>query len=147
MPISTKAEYAARAMLHLALFYNQAVLYTTNDISQEQKIPKKYLEQILLLFKNKGLILSKPGLNGGYSLARHPGEITMAEIVRTADGPLAPLRCVSKTAYSRCTCASEETCALRTVWGEARDAFAGILEKITLEEVVRRSRSLQKGEM
>lgn len=143
MPISTKGEYAARAMLHLALAYANGMPARTDDIAVEQAIPKKYLEQIMQLFRKEGLVTSKPGLNGGHMLARPPREITMAEIVRAADGPLAPMRCVSKTAYTRCTCTSEDTCALRTVWQEARDAVAGVLEKITLEDVAQRARELQ----
>lgn len=139
MPISTKGEYAARAMLHLAMAYAKGVPARTTDIAREQAIPVKYLEQIMQLFKKEGLITSKPGLNGGHMLARSPREITMADIVRAADGPLAPMRCVSKTAYSRCTCTSEDTCALRTVWQEARDAVAGVLEKTTLEDVASRA--------
>ena len=144
MPISAKGEYAARAMLHLALAYSKGAPAKTNDIAVQQKIPKKYLEQILLLFKKEGFVKSKPGLNGGYFLAKPPREITMAEIVRVVDGPLAPMRCVSKTGYSRCTCVAEDTCALRTVWQEARDAVAGVLEKVTLEEVATRAIELAR---
>jgi len=144
MPISTKGEYAARALLHLALAYGAGAPVKTADIAQQQSIPKKYLEQILLLFKKEGFVRSKPGLNGGYSLARPPGQITMAQVVRAVDGPLAPVRCVSKTAYARCTCAVEATCALRTVWQEARDAVAQVLEDITLEEVAARARSMAR---
>ena len=142
MPISTKGEYAARALLHLALAHKEGTPVKTADIAREQSIPKKYLEQILLLFKKQGLVQSKPGLHGGYCLAKPPGEITMAQVVRIVDGPLAPVRCVSKTAYARCTCAIEATCALRTVWQEARDAVAKVLEEVTLEEVAIRARSL-----
>jgi len=142
MQISTRGEYAARALLHLALAYDGARLVKTAAIAKQQSIPKKYLEQILLLFKKRGLVQSKPGLNGGYFLARPPGQITMAEIVRAVDGPLAPVRCVSKTAHVECTCAVEATCALRTVWQEARDAVARVLEGITLEEVAVRARVL-----
>jgi Rrf2 family protein len=143
MPISTKGEYAARAMLHLALMYENGALSSASEIAQAQKIPKKYLEQILLLFKHAGLVQSKPGLHGGYLLGRAPIEITMAQIIRAVDGPLAPTRCVSKMAYTRCTCTDESTCALRTVWQEARDTFVGVLEGITLAEVAKRARRMQ----
>jgi len=142
MPISTKGEYAARALLQLALAYNGGSRVKTAHIAEQQRIPKKYLEQILLLFKKQGLVESKAGLNGGYSLAKHPSQISMAQVVRAVDGPLAPVRCVSKTAYARCTCAVEATCGLRTVWQEARDAVARVLEEITLEDVAGRARAL-----
>ncbi len=142
MPISARGEYAARALLHLALAYEKAEPVKTLDIAERQSIPKKYLEQILLLFKKEGFVQSKPGLNGGYFLVRPPAEITMAEIVRAVDGPLAMTRCVSKTAYVKCACKIEATCALRTVWQEARDSVARVLEGVTLEEVAERARSL-----
>jgi Rrf2 family cysteine metabolism transcriptional repressor len=144
MPVSAKGEYAARALLHLASAFEEGAPVRTADIATEQSIPKKYLEQILLVFKQKGLVRSKPGLNGGYFLAKPPSEITMAEVVRAVDGPLAPVRCVSQTAYAPCTCRVEATCALRTVWQEARDAMVGVLEKITLEEITIRARALQE---
>lgn len=143
MPISTKGEYAARAMVHLAMKYNNGDLVTAEEIAQEQCIPKKYLEQILILFKNKALITSKPGLNGGYSLARHPSEITMAEVIRTIDGPLAPMSCVSMTSYVPCSCTDESKCALKTVWQEAREKFVEVLENITLQDVVNRAIELE----
>ena len=145
MSLSTRGEYAARALLHLALAYDLGAPVKTAEIAERQSIPKKYLEQILLLFKNEGILRSRPGLNGGYLLARHPSQITVAEIVRTADGPLAPVRCVSRTAHTRCTCAVEATCALRTVWQEARDAMAGVLERTTLEEVASRARTMMRA--
>jgi Rrf2 family protein len=146
MPISTKGEYAARAMIHLAISYGRGITAKTREIAKEQDIPKKYLEQILLLFKKEGIVKSKAGLNGGYFLAKPPSDITMAEIVRAVDGPLAPRRCASKTAYTRCITSDEETCALRTVWSEARDALANVLEKITLEEVIMRAEKLSRAE-
>ncbi len=145
MPISTKGEYAARALLHLAVAHGKGAPVKMAEIARQESIPKKYLEQILLIFKKLGLVESKPGLNGGYSLAKPPGRITMAQVVRAVDGPLAPMRCVSKTGYARCTCTEEATCALRTVWQEARDAVAGVLEGITLEEVADRARGLAEG--
>lgn len=143
MAISTKGEYAARAMMHLAIKYSNGHLVTAEDIAREQCIPKKYLEQILLLFKNKALVTSKPGLNGGYTLAHHPSEITMADVIRTIDGPLAPMLCVSITSYIPCSCTDETKCALRTVWQEARDKFVEVLENITLQDVVNRAIELE----
>jgi len=143
LPISAKGEYAARALLHLALASDAQTPVRTGDIAERQNIPKKYLEQILLVFKKEGLVRSKPGLNGGYFLAKRPSEITMAEVIRAVDGPLAPVRCVSQTAYAPCPIAHvEATCALRTVWQEARDAMVGVLERITLEELAARARAM-----
>ena len=144
MAISAKGEYAARAMMHLALKYGNGSLVKAEDIAHEQCIPKKYLEQILLLFKNKALVTSKSGSNGGYALARHPSEITMADVIRIIDGPLAPMLCVSITSYIPCSCTDETRCALRTVWQEARDKFVEVLENITLQDVVNRAIELEE---
>jgi Rrf2 family protein len=145
MPISNKGEYAARAMLHLALAYGGGAPVKTGEIAERQRIPRKYLEQILLVFKKVGFVRSKPGSNGGYLLAKPPKEITMADVIRAVDGPLAPVRCVSMTAYAPCTSAVEATCALRTVWKQARDAMVGVLEETTLEEVAQRARHLAQA--
>ena len=144
MSISAKGEYAARAMMYLAMKYGDGVPVKAEEISRDQVIPKKYLESILLLFKNKALVISKSGVNGGYHLARHPSEITMAEIIRVIDGPLAPMPCVSLTSYVPCSCADESRCALKTVWQEARDQFVEVLERITLQDVVDRVRELDE---
>lgn len=141
MPVSTRTEYATRALLDLALAREGAAIRTA-DVAKRQRIPKKYLEQILLLFKREGILRSKPGLHGGYMLARPAGQITMADVVRTVDGPLAPVRCVSLTAYAPCTCPHEEICPLRAVWQQARTAMAQVLERVTLAEVAQRGREL-----
>lgn len=141
MGISTRTEYATRALLDLALA-GEGSLVKTADVAKRQRIPKKYLEQILLLFKREGMLRSKPGLNGGYMLARSARQITMAEVVRAVDGPLAPVRCVSLTAYAPCTCPHENVCPLRTVWQQARGAMAEVLERITLADVAEQARQM-----
>jgi Rrf2 family cysteine metabolism transcriptional repressor len=143
MPISAKTEYAARAMIHLAINHRKDFFVKTDSISFEQHIPKKYLEQILLQLKSKGLVQSKSGLNGGYKLSKQPSRITIADIIRAVEGPLAPVQCVSKSFYIPCSVADESRCALRTVWQEARDKFVAVLEKITLEDVVSRTKKLE----
>jgi len=142
MPISSKGEYAARAMLYLALASNPETPVKTAEIAEKQHIPRKYLEQILLIFKRHGYVQSKPSIKGGYYLAKPASEITMAEVIRAVDGPLAPMRCVSQTAYVPCPSAIEATCALRTVWQEARDAMVGVLDRITLKDVADRARAM-----
>ncbi|HEV8339034.1 MAG TPA: Rrf2 family transcriptional regulator [bacterium] len=141
MGISTRTEYATRALLDLALAREGTVVKTA-DVAERQRIPKKYLEQILLVFKREGMVRSKPGLHGGYMLARPARQITMAEVVRAVDGPLAPVRCVSLTAYAPCTCPHEEVCPLRAVWQEARRAMAEVLERTSLADVADRAREI-----
>lgn len=141
MGISTRTEYATRALLDLALAREGEVTKTA-DVARRQRIPKKYLEQILLAFKRQGILRSKPGLHGGYMLARPARQITLAEVVRAVDGPLAPVRCVSLTAYTPCTCPNESVCPLRTIWQQARDAMADVLERVTLADVADRARQI-----
>jgi len=119
-----------------------------SDISATESIPHKFLELILLDLKRKGILQSKKGKGGGYTLGRPPSLITVGEVIRALDGPLALLPCVSNTAYQRCEeCVDELTCGIRHVMKEVRDATATILDGTTLEDLVDRSkRALESGE-
>jgi Rrf2 family protein len=139
MILSAKAEYAARALLHLALAHDRGVPVKAHDIAREQRIPPKYLEQILLSFKQQGLVRSRAGRNGGYLLAQHPREITMATVVEAADGPLTPMGCLGGDSPTNCGPATGEACALRTVWQEVGDSVVGVLAGITLEDLATRA--------
>lgn len=108
------------------------------DIASRQHIPAKFLEQILLTLKNAGLLHSRMGVGGGYYLARPASEISLGQIVRVLDGPLAPIRCVSQTAYEPCGCPDELTCGLRLVMLDVRNAIADILDRTTLADVTGR---------
>lgn len=108
------------------------------DIAEREKIPAKFLEQILLTLKNAGLLHSKMGVGGGYYLARPPDEITLGHVVRVLDGPLAPIRCVSQMAYEPCGCPDERTCGLRLVMLDVRNAIARLLDGTTLADVLER---------
>ncbi|MCJ7612188.1 MAG: Rrf2 family transcriptional regulator [Candidatus Aminicenantes bacterium] len=141
MRLSTKGEYASRAMLELALHHPNGPLHI-RTISAAQEIPERFLEQILLLLKRAGYLRSKKGPNGGYSLAKPPAEITVAEIIRVMDGPLAPIDCVSVTAHE--VCSREKFCGLRWLWKECRDVLADILERTTFGDLADRTKSAQK---
>ena len=109
------------------------------DLAERENIPRKFLEAILLELKNAGILHSKKGKGGGYALARPAREITMGQVMRAIDGPLAPIPCVSERAYVRCEgCVSEETCGTRMVMKEVRDAIAKILDGTTLADVHQR---------
>jgi len=110
-------------------------LMQIKDISERENIPTKFLEQILLALKNAGLLQSKMGFGGGYHLARPASEINLGQIVRVLDGPLAPIRCVSQMAYEPCDCPDEQTCGLRMVMGDVRNAIANILDNTSLADV------------
>lgn len=133
MRLSSRGEYATKAVLQLALTHPEVV--TIHQIAKAQDIPVKYLEQILLRLKNSGLVRSKRGIKGGYYLARSPEAIAIGEVVRTMDGPLAPISCVSKTAYEKCP--KEEDCTVRDIWIEVRDAIAGVLDRKTFADLAR----------
>jgi len=136
MRLSTKGEYASRAMLELSLRYEQGPLHI-RQISEAQSIPRRFLEQLLLLLKRAGYLKSRKGQKGGYILAKPPASITVAEVIRVMDGPLAPIDCVSVMAHEPCP--MEDTCGLRWLWKDVRDSVAGILEKTTFADLVRRS--------
>lgn len=138
--LSQKARYAMHALLVLAEHGAKEPMMIA-DIADEARVPRKFLEQILLELKKRGVVKSLRGRTGGYLLGRSPQDITFAEIIRVTDGPLALSPCVSATAYQRCDdCKDEKTCAIRKVLLAARDATAAILEKRTLASALRSSR-------
>ncbi len=132
--ISKKAKYGLQAMFSLAHNYGNGPMLISHLASIEN-IPKKFLELILLELKKSGLVHSKMGKGGGYMLSRSPDEISMGQIVRILDGPLAPISCVSKTAYKRCDeCKDENTCEIRRIMLQVREATAAILDHTSLTE-------------
>lgn len=141
MRISKRGEYGLRAMIELATWDPNRPgphMVQIKELAERQKIPGKFLEQILLSLKNAGLLNSKMGVSGGYHLARPANEITLGQIVRTLDGPLAPIRCVSQMAYEPCGCPDEQTCGLRMVMFDVRNAIANVLDRTTLADVAHR---------
>ncbi|KPJ69942.1 BadM/Rrf2 family transcriptional regulator [candidate division WOR-1 bacterium DG_54_3] len=137
MKLSTRGEYAARAMLELSLHYKEPPLHIRN-ISAAQDIPPRFLEQILLSLKRNGYLRSKKGPQGGYYLAKPPSEINVAEVIRVMDGPLAPIDCVSVTAHEFCP--REDFCGLKWLWKEVRDNIAEILESTSFEDLAQRTK-------
>jgi Rrf2 family cysteine metabolism transcriptional repressor len=142
MRLSTKGEYASRAMLELSRRYEDGPIHS-REIAIAQDIPQRFLEQILLLLKRAGYVKSRKGRKGGYILAKPPGAINVAEVIRVMDGPLAPIDCVSVMAHEACP--MEKTCGLRWLWKDVRDAVAEILEKTTFADLVRKSRAPAEG--
>lgn len=135
MKFSKKSEYALRALIELTSHYRQE-LVQRQEIAARQHIPLEYLEHILLSLKHAGLITSKRGVSGGYTLIKDPAHITLGQIIRLLDGPLAPISCVSKTAYQKCAdCpyASTRYCPLQDVMSAVRNAVAGILDHYNLK--------------
>lgn len=137
MKLSKRGEYALRAMIYLSMNYNKGSV-KIHQIAENEKIPEKFLEQILLELKNAGLLYSRRGVNGGYNLIKSPKQITLAQIIRIVDGPLAPLSCVSKWAHVRCP--EEKNCGLHSVILDVRNAIAKILEGVTFSDVCKRTK-------
>src|SRR5208337_2494149 len=136
--LSNKTKYALKALLVLAKEYGQGPVLIS-DIAQREDIPRKFLELILLELKNQGILQSRKGKGGGYFLARPPQLLSVGHVVRILDGPLAPLPCVSRTAYMRCReCRDEKTCGIRMVMKEVRDATAKILDSTSLADMLKR---------
>jgi Rrf2 family protein len=136
MRFSKKSEYALRALLELTQQYGRKLL-RRHEIGRRQNIPVEFLEQILLALKNAGLLTSRRGVGGGYSLLKPPDRITLGQVIRILDGPLAPIGCVSKTAYQKCRdCPHTDTrnCPIHHVMLEVRNAIAGILDHYTLRD-------------
>jgi len=136
MKLSKKSEYGLRALLELTLANGNKALQR-HEIADRQGIPVEFLEQILLALKRAGLLSSRRGIRGGYTLIKPPNQITLGQVIRILDGPLAPIGCVSKTAYQKCSdCpyADKPRCPVQHVMGTVRDAIAGILDNYTLED-------------
>src|SRR6185295_5342631 len=130
------AKYALKAMLVLAQ-KPMDELVMISELSKASGTPKKFLELILLELRNKGLLQSKRGKAGGYMLGKPPQSVTVGEVIRLVDGPMAPVPCLSKTAYHRCDdCRHEGDCGVRLALREAYKASLAILEKTTLTDVV-----------
>src|ERR1051325_577398 len=146
MKLSVRGEYALRALLVLGLNYDQAVV-RIQTISEQQNIPKRFLEQILNDLKSAGVVESKRGVAGGYRLARRPEDITLAVVVRHIEGALAPVSCVSERFYEKCSCPDESRCAIRSVMKEVRDSIVAILENTSVADLCQRANKLEtKGQ-
>ena len=136
--LSSKAKYGLKAMVYLARNEGRGPVLIA-DVAQSEHIPKKFLDTILLELKNQGLLSSKKGKGGGYTMARPAARIMVGEIVRILDGPLAPVQCVSRTAYRRCDdCPDESACAVRAVMQDVRDAISAILDNTSLADMAAR---------
>jgi len=143
MKLSVRGEYALRALLVLGLNYDQPVV-RIQTISEQQNIPKRFLEQILNDLRSAGVVQSRRGVAGGYRLARRPEEITLAVVIRHIEGALAPVSCVSERFYEKCSCPDESRCAIRSVMKEVREAVVRIAERLTIADLCERSRRLKQ---
>lgn len=133
--LTQRSRYALRALIFIARSGGAAPV-PISAIAADQKLPRKFLEAILLELKHGGLVTSFRGKMGGYRLARPAGQISFGEIIRLIEGPIALVPCVSVSAYQRCVdCFEESTCVIRKVMLEVREQTAGVLDNTTLADL------------
>jgi len=130
--LTKKTRYSLLALTYLARKYGQGAIFI-GEIADNEKIPKRFLEVILLELKKLGFLASKYGKTGGYFLIKNPKEITLTEIIRSMDGPIALIPCASEKFYQACEfCKDESSCKIRFTFKEIRDASYEILNRTTL---------------
>ena len=142
MKFSRKSEYGLRALIELTKAYDQPAV-RRSDIAEAQQIPLGFLETILLELKRAGILGSRPGVQGGYRLIKLPEDVSLGQVIRILDGPLAPIACVSQTAYQTCRdCPYSEarTCPIQSIMFEVRNAIANVLDRYTLRAFYDRGR-------
>ena len=132
--ITQKGKYAIKALIYLA---ERGSLVRTQEISDKARIPKKFLESILLELKRYGLVASQQGATGGYFLAKSPSEISLAELYRIFEGPIALIGCASEKFYQPCQdCENVETCTLRIAMQQVRSSTLTALESMTIQKIM-----------
>jgi len=140
--LSKKAKYALKALEYIAKESFRSPLLIA-EIAEEQRIPRKFLEVILLELRRDGILQSKMGKNGGYFLRKSPKEINIGHVIRLMDGPIALLPCVSYKFYEPCVeCEDEATCGLHNVMQQVRESTNKILDKVSLADVLKREQKL-----
>ncbi len=141
--LSKKTKYAIKALVALGKNMNQPPMQISK-IAEEEHIPKKFLEQILLDLRNAGFLYSKKGAGGGYSLNKKPEDIYLVQILRLTDGPVAMLPCASLNFYHKCDeCTDEVTCGIRSAFIDVRDATLKILGETSIADIIGREDKLK----
>lgn len=139
--LSSKAKYAVRAVTYLAERQETDGWTQTSDIAERERIPRKFLEAILVQLRGHGIIESRRGAHGGHRLRGQAAEISVADIIRIIDGPLALTPCASRTRFGPCPdCVDVRDCRLQPLMSEARDAVASVLENRSLAQLARQQR-------
>src|SRR5688572_2746967 len=137
MKLSKRGEYALRSLINLGIAAKVGrSLVRVTELAKAEDLPVKFLEQVMQQLREAGFVESERGKHGGYRLAKPASAIHIGEIVRLIDGPLAPIGCVSQTAYEPCNCPDEAHCGLRMLMLDVRNAIAAILDRYTLADVV-----------
>jgi len=143
MKISARDEYACAAVLELALNYDNETPVRVQDIAQRQGIPMKFLFQIMQTLKRVDIVRSRRGTEGGYTLSRPPGQLTVGDVIRTMSGPFVQLSCLESSNFAD-NCGRQHACQFKPIWAEVDRAIGSVLNNITFEELVRRERANQR---
>jgi len=138
MKITYKGDYALKALFQLSLMYGkgESAVMSINDIARFGDMPTKFLEQILLILRRGGFVKSRRGVNGGFSLARPPRDITIGEVIRFIEGPTEPISCIKEEGYKGCK--DLGSCIFRDVWKEVNNAISVVIDTLTFEELISR---------
>jgi len=139
MRLSTKGRYGARLMLDLALHYGKGPVLLKN-IAKSEEISRSYLDQIVPLLRAAKLINSGRGAHGGYTLARAPSEITLKEVIESLEGSLSPVECIDTPSV----CQRNQLCVTRDIWKKLGEKMSGVLETLTLQDMVEEKRIREK---
>jgi Rrf2 family protein len=145
--ISQKTKYALKALMALAdeAAAGDGAALTIEEIARRSGAPKRFLEHILLELRNVGYIASRRGRAGGYVLIKDPKAISIGELLRRVDGPIAPLPCLSRHAYQRCEdCTDEANCRLRALFGQVFLSYLLLIESLTLADLLERGAALDR---
>jgi len=141
MKLSTRGRYGTRALLDLALHQGQGRILL-KDIAQRQQISLRYLEHLIAPLIAGGMVRSARGAKGGVSLARHPKDITLSEVIQLLEGSAAPVECINNPGI----CDRSGLCATRDIWGEMKQAIDEVLESTTLQDLVERQKRKEQPE-
>jgi Rrf2 family protein len=142
--LSKKAKYAINALTHMARHYGEGPILIS-DIAEQEHIPRKFLEAILLDLRKNGILASKMGKGGGYYLIKSPAEVNLADVIRIFDGAIAMVPCATYKFYQPCEeCTDPEACGIRAVFKEIRDVTVQVLKERTLEQILVEEKKLQR---
>ncbi|HSK51295.1 MAG TPA: Rrf2 family transcriptional regulator [Clostridia bacterium] len=137
MRLSRRSEYGLRALVDLVRHEGSGPIALAT-LAQRNRLPPKFLEQIMSTLRHAGIVRTTLGAHGGYMLGADPGTVTLGRVIRLLDGALAPLGCVSLRYYEPCSCPDESTCSLRDVMIDVRDAMLEVLDRETLADLAAR---------
>lgn len=143
MKLSTRARYGLKAMVDLALRYGEGPV-ALKAVAERQGISDNYLEQLMASLRKYGLVSSVRGAQGGYELSREPVQITVGDVIRALEGPIAPVDCVDESERDR-RCQQIDTCVTYVVWKKLRDAIVTVLDAMTMEELASEARKRLAG--